>query len=71
VIGTPIEVRSCEHRMQAKIGYVKNDRTGPPVLYVEHVPEASIVSLTNQVIRVSCPKCFELIRQSAKYSPVQ
>jgi hypothetical protein len=71
IAGKGVQVRSCEHRERAVVGYVNNDGITPPVIYVEYLEGASVVSLTNQMIRVSCPACFDSIRQLAKCSPRQ
>jgi hypothetical protein len=59
ITGAKNEVRTCDHRIGVHVEYVKNDGEGAPILYLEgfgHWP--SLITLTNQVIRVSCPVCF-------------
>lgn len=56
------EVRTCLHRLNADVQYIQNDGQGPPVIIVDGLKGPSILSLTNQVIRVSCPSCFQKIR---------
>lgn len=61
-IGDNVENRTCLHRHWVKVSYIANDPGAAPVLAVEGCAELTIISLTNQVIRVSCPYCFEKIR---------
>lgn len=59
------QVRTCDHRITAHVEYLRNDPTLPPILYVEgfgHWP--ALITLTNQIIRVSCPVCFQQITKS-------
>lgn len=60
------EVKTCVHLIGTVAEYVSNDGMSPPVLYI-HAKKSGgfVMSLTNQVIRISCPACFELIRASA------
>jgi hypothetical protein len=66
--GDKVEVRVCLHRPWASVSYVVNDPGYPPVLAIEGCTELTIVSLTNQVIRASCPFCFNEIRKAATIS---
>lgn len=59
------EIRECLHRPGVRVFYIANDPGYPPVLFVEGCAEATVVSLTNQVIRVACPYCFNAIRREA------
>jgi hypothetical protein len=66
--------RTCKHRVGVEVEYISNDPHSPPVILIKgpYSPfaYASVISLTNQVIRVSCPICFDEIRQAAtKLSP--
>ncbi len=58
------EIRSCAHRAEVQVFYVNNDGMTAPVLLVEGCRYQTVITLTNQVIRASCPVCFEKIRQS-------
>ena len=60
-----METRTCPHRMGAVAEWVNNDGKSPPVIILSGVSQPSVLSLTNQVIRASCPSCFERIRRSA------
>lgn len=64
-------VESCIHRMTAVVGYLVNDGTVPPVVYF-HTSGPSIVTLTNQVIYVRCPVCWEkiMLENLPKWTPV-
>lgn len=57
-----VQTRTCMHRLAASVYYVANDGMSPPVLFVQKLEGDCVISLTNQVIRVSCPICFEEIR---------
>lgn len=61
-----MEIRTCPHRLQAFVDYLVNDPGSPPVIIVDGVFQTSVLSLTNQVIRVSCPSCFQKIRMSVE-----
>lgn len=63
--GDKIQTRTCEHRRVAVCYWVRNDGKNAPILYVEGCLGPSVISLTNQVIRVSCPTCFADIRRFA------
>lgn len=57
------ETRCCPHRW-ANIIYLRNDGELPPVLLVETAKMGQgpmIVSLTNTVIRVACPTCYQAL----------
>jgi len=59
----------CEHRKNAKIRWVNNDKMSAPVILIESCEVPAVVTLTNQVFRVNCPVCFETIRRDlTKYS---
>lgn len=60
--GDKIQTRSCPHREKAHVGYVNNDGRSAPVIYVEGCEGPTVISLTNQIIRVSCPTCFSQLR---------
>lgn len=60
-----VEVKTCDHRRVTRVSYICNDKNGPPVISVSGAYEMTIISLTNQVIRVSCAFCFERIRRAA------
>lgn len=64
-VGNPEKTVGCPHRKNARVVYLANDGMSPPVILTFGLEGTSVVSLTNQVIRVSCPSCFETIRQSA------
>jgi hypothetical protein len=60
-----VETRSCPHRVGVKVFYIVNDAASPPVIYIDQsLPGPSVVSLTNQIIRISCQGCFESIRKA-------
>jgi len=59
-----VEVKTCEHRHGACAEWVNNDGNSPPVIILSGMSQVSVLSLTNQVIRVSCPLCFERIRSA-------
>ena len=63
-----MEVRTCPHRVGACAEWVNNDGKNPPVILVGGMHQTSVLSLTNQVIRVSCTFCFQKIRQSLSIS---
>ena len=59
------ETRTCGHREGWSVVYVRNDGKGAPVILVEtDQGRMVVISLTNQVIRLSCPSCFEEIRRA-------
>lgn len=71
ITGTFVEVRACTHRKSAEFFYISNDGMTPPVICVAGCWEQTILTMTNQVIRASCPLCFELVRQAAtRLTPV-
>lgn len=58
------ETRCCPH-VWAKVDYIANDGQSPPVIAVSAIRASDktlILSLTNQIIRVSCVLCFDRIR---------
>jgi hypothetical protein len=57
------EVVTCEHRPSAFVSYIRNDGVSAPILWVEEIDRPSVITLTNQVVRVNCPACFEAIRR--------
>lgn len=59
------EVRTCDHRLKADIRWLNNDNMTAPIITVSGCYDMSIISLTNQVFRVSCPMCFERITRAA------
>jgi hypothetical protein len=63
------EVVTCEHRPSAFVSYIRNDGVLPPVLWIESVEPDSVITLTNQVIRISCRRCFQEITREI-YSQV-
>jgi hypothetical protein len=63
------QTRTCPHRDGANILWVNNDGKSAPVIFVQNLTQESVISLTNQIIRVSCPSCFKLIQGSARYYP--
>lgn len=60
--------RVCPHRAGAWVDYVNNDGVSPPVILVEGLMACSVISLTNQTIRISCPACFAEIRKGLSIS---
>jgi len=54
----------CPHRGVAYVEFINNDGSSPPVIYVDGIHGPSVISLTNQVIRVSCINCFDEIRRA-------
>lgn len=56
--------RTCPHRMGVEFMYVNNDGVSPPVIAVSGAERLTVISLTNQTIRVSCPLCFDEIRRA-------
>lgn len=63
------QTRNCPHREGAAAQWVNNDGRSAPVLYVEGCAGPTVVSLTNQVIRISCPSCFAEIRNRSRLTP--
>jgi hypothetical protein len=63
-IGMRAEVKTCDHRMVADVRWVNHDNQSPPVVAIKGCSEWTVVSLTKQVIRISCPMCFERIRRA-------
>ena len=61
------EFVGCSHRRDGTAVWVKNDATGPPVLFTA-ITQPTIWTLTNQRIYANCPTCFEQIR-SGRYRP--
>lgn len=49
---------SCVHRPHAKVIYVVNSGTEPPVILILQADSPMVVTLTNQRIRVDCPECY-------------
>lgn len=60
---------SCEH-LRGRALYIKNDGTGPPVVYIEHVGAAVVATLTNQTIYLNCPACFNRLRSTQLLKPI-
>lgn len=56
------ECRVCPHRVGASASYLRNVPTEPPLLVLEGCLGPTVVSLTNQVIRMSCVNCYQRIR---------
>jgi hypothetical protein len=56
---------TCPHRIGAFVSYIRNDGVSAPILWIEEIDRPSVITLTNQVVRVNCPACFERIRSSA------
>lgn len=56
--------RQCDHRRNYEVSYIYNDGKSAPVLLIQDgsFKGGIILSLTNQIIRVSCPTCFQDIR---------
>lgn len=54
------QTRVCEHRKNAAVWWINNDGITPPIIMVDGVTQSTVISMTNQVIRVSCPACFDL-----------
>ena len=54
--------KTCPHRVGSKALWVKNDAEGAPILYFTGREGPVVMSLTNQVIRVSCPECFRALQ---------
>jgi hypothetical protein len=59
---------TCEHRIGAFVSYIRNDGLSAPILWIEDIDRPSVITLTNQVVRVNCPACFEHIRATATLS---
>lgn len=56
-------VDTCEHLFGARAQWVKNDGTGPPVLYVYGDDGEKILVLSNKTIVILCPSCFQQRRE--------
>lgn len=54
-------VESCIHRMGVTMGYIVNNGQVPPVVFF-NASGPCVVTLTNQVLFVRCPACFDKIR---------
>lgn len=63
------EVRTCEHRSSVTAYWVRNNGLTAPIVWIDGDHRAILVSLTNQVIRISCPSCFQRITQSDSQIP--
>lgn len=61
--GDKVVTRCCPH-VNGHVSYVSNDGISPPVLLVENLSGVNVVSLTNQIIRISCPACYTKLRHS-------
>lgn len=58
------ETKCCPH-VWAKADWIANDGQSPPVIALSAVRASDrtfVMTLTNQVIRISCPACFDRIR---------
>ena len=60
-----VTVRTCPHRQGADFFYVANQPGEAPVILVSGLIGPTIISLTNQTVRMSCPVCFDEIRKAA------
>lgn len=63
--GDKVVTRTCPHAT-GHISYLENNGRSAPILLVEGLSPCVVVTLTNQVIRISCPSCFTLIRHRAE-----
>lgn len=63
-----VETKCCQHVWGAA-WYVNNDGVSPPVIYLDSIQNRKvplIITLTNQLIKIQCPACFEEARLSAE-----
>lgn len=65
-LGVGTETRTCPHMLGCQVKYVCNDGRSAPTIFLLGLRHDAVISLTNQVIRVSCPDCFERIRLTAR-----
>lgn len=64
-MGITVRMESCDH-VAGYADWVRNDGHGPPVILLEFFRSGPhLVTMTNQVIYVKCPACFEATRQAA------
>lgn len=55
-------VRTCVHRVGASAMWIRNDGKTAPILFVSgFTPNDNYISMTSQVIRISCGGCYAQI----------
>lgn len=64
IVGMTSITECCPHRAGRAV-WIKNDGTGPPVLWWETFDDPAgpvTLTMTKQTIYVNCPQCFSAIR---------
>ena len=60
-----VVIRTCPHRQGSDFYYVANRPGEAPVILVSGLNGPTVISLTNQTVRMTCPVCFDQIRKAA------
>jgi hypothetical protein len=63
------KIKTCPHRREAEVLWVRNDGQSAPILFITGVKEPITLSLTNQTITVTCPQCFQSMVNLASNNP--